>query len=56
LFFAFERRANQFHQDGLWLAVRLGCEGGHARLEFRREGECQLHINKFTAEGMARLV
>jgi hypothetical protein len=55
LLFALERLANQLYQHGLRLAVRLGREGGNARFEIRREGECQLHARKFTAEGMARL-
>ena len=55
MLFAFERLANQLNQHGLWLAVRLGRKGGHTRFEFGREGECQLHVNKSTAEEMARL-
>jgi hypothetical protein len=42
-------------RDHLWLAVRLGREGGDTCFEFRREGECQLHADKSTADGMARL-
>jgi len=55
LLLALERLANQLHQHGLWLPVRLGRKGGHTRFELGREGECQLHIDKSTAEEIARL-
>ena len=45
----------QLNQHGLWLAVRLGRKGGHTRFELGREGECQLHANRSTAEEVARL-